>query len=338
VVVNGNAKQVTSGLVDVLDQIVKSGDLFVSRSLEEGREIARAIVAKGYQTVLTGGGDGTFVQMITWIMDECDRTGAPPPRFGLLRLGTGNGMAWVLGAEVTRGKSRAARSAVADLARLRREGGSRTLRLLEVEGQLTPFAGLGGDAVALRHYNDTKERMARVPVLRRFAAGGTAYFASIVGRTFPEYLLRKNPQVRVVNEGAPAFRLGVDGQPIGSPVGKGEVVYEGPSRVVGMSTIPYWGFGARIFPFANDREDRFSLRILDLSPVDIAVHIRAIWRGTFRGDTVHDFLVENVSIHFPEPVPLQVGGDPAGAHRVVHAALSRRPIEVVDFYSPPPID
>ena len=41
VVVNGNAKQVTDELVEILDQIVQSGDLFVSRSLEEGREIAR---------------------------------------------------------------------------------------------------------------------------------------------------------------------------------------------------------------------------------------------------------------------------------------------------------
>src|SRR5688572_17000124 len=57
VVVNGNAKQVTDDLVDILDQIVQSGDLFVSRSLAEATEIARTIVRRGYPTVLTGGGD-----------------------------------------------------------------------------------------------------------------------------------------------------------------------------------------------------------------------------------------------------------------------------------------
>ena len=41
VVVDGNAKQVTDDLVDILDQIVQSGDLFVSRSLAEATEIAR---------------------------------------------------------------------------------------------------------------------------------------------------------------------------------------------------------------------------------------------------------------------------------------------------------
>ena len=45
VVINGNAKDVTRELVDVLDQIIASGDLFVTRSLEEGREIALEIVA-----------------------------------------------------------------------------------------------------------------------------------------------------------------------------------------------------------------------------------------------------------------------------------------------------
>src|SRR5690349_24911033 len=96
VVVNGNAKAVTDDLVEVLDQIVQSGDLFVSRSLDEGREIARTIVERGYPTVLTGGGDGTFVQMVTWVADEARKLGRPLPRFGLLRLGTGNALAWVL--------------------------------------------------------------------------------------------------------------------------------------------------------------------------------------------------------------------------------------------------
>src|SRR5690606_31675790 len=67
VVVNGRAKQVTEDLVETLDQIVQSGDLFVSRSLQEGQDIARVIVERGYPTVLTGGGDGTFVQMVSWI-------------------------------------------------------------------------------------------------------------------------------------------------------------------------------------------------------------------------------------------------------------------------------
>lgn len=331
VVVNGNAKQVTDDLVTVLDQIVQSGDLFVSRSLEEGRDIARVIVERGYPTVLTGGGDGTFVQMVTWIVREAERSGRPEPRFGLLRLGTGNALAWVVGAQSSKG-----RGVVTDLARLR-EAGSRELRLLEVEGMLSPFAGLGADATALSHFQDVKGAFQRIPVLRRFATGGLAYVVSVLGRSVPEYLVRSHRRVRIVNEGEPAVRLGVDGQPVGSEIHEGEVLYDGPSNMVCMSTIPYWGFGARIFPFANDREDRFSLRIVDIGSVDVVLHIRGIWKGTYRSDKVHDFLVENVSIHYEEPMALQIGGDAAGTRTVAHARLGR-PIRMVDYYSPPSVE
>ncbi|MEM9188431.1 MAG: diacylglycerol kinase family protein [Myxococcota bacterium] len=330
VVVNGNAKRVNNDLVSMLDQIVASGDLFVSRDLDEGHEIARTIVEKGYPTVLTGGGDGTFVQVVTWIRAEAERTGQPEPRFGMLRLGTGNALAWVLGAQNPKG-----RGVATDLARLRREAGSRPLRLLDVEGLLTPFAGLGVDAVALQHYNDMKDQMSKIPVARRFASGGLAYLASVTTRSIPEYLVRSHPKVRLVNHGAPALRLGVDGRPLGREIRAGETMYEGPSQMVAMSTIPYWGFGARIFPYANERDGLFSLRVVDIGPVDVVLNIRSIWRGTYRSDRVHDFLVQSVRVEYERPMPLQIGGDPLGAKKVTHASIAERPIRVVDYYSPP---
>jgi diacylglycerol kinase family enzyme len=331
VVVNGNAKQVTDDLVDILDQIVQSGDLFVSRSLAEATEIARTIVRRGYPTVLTGGGDGTFVQMVTRITEEARRAGARRPRFGLLRLGTGNALAWVLGAQNPRH-----RGVIADLGRLRRSGGNRAMRLLEVEGTLTPFAGLGIDAIALHDYNTTKSALARSRVTRPLSAGGFAYAISVVGRTMPTYILRAHPQVKVINEGAPAIRLGQDGRPVGE-IAAGEVLYEGPSRMVAMSTIPYWGFGARIFPYAEERDDRFSLRVVDITSLQVAMHIRAIWKGTYRSGTVHDFLCDEISIRYDDPMPMQIGGDAVGPRTMVQARLAPEPIEVVDYYAPPPV-
>src|SRR5881394_1362343 len=58
VVVNGNAKSVTAEVIETLDQILDSGDLFVSRRVEESEAIARTLVDRGYSTILTGGGDG----------------------------------------------------------------------------------------------------------------------------------------------------------------------------------------------------------------------------------------------------------------------------------------
>lgn len=331
VVVNGNAKRVTEDLVEMLDQIVQSGDLFVSRSLEEGQEIARRIVDRGYPTVLTGGGDGTFTQMVTWITAEAKRRERPSPRFGLLKLGTGNALAWVLGAADYKG-----RGVVADLARVRQKGGSRELRLLDVEGTLAPFAGFGVDAQALAHFNATKDAFRKVPILKNVGTGGLAYLVAIVGRTLPQVLFQPHGRVTIRNLGEPAVRLGVDGQPIGRPVEAGEILYRGPYRGVWFSTVVYWGFGARIFPFAEDREDRFSLRIVDVGSLDVAFNIRSIWRGDYRSDRLHDFLVEHVEISFDEPIPMEIGGDAAGSHRSVQVKLAD-PVEVVDYYAPPPV-
>ena len=98
VVVNGNAKSVTEEVISTLHQILLGGDLFVSRSLDDARHIARTIVTRGYGTVLTGGGDGTFTVMVTEVVREGRKQNRAHPRFGLLKLGTGNALAWVVGA------------------------------------------------------------------------------------------------------------------------------------------------------------------------------------------------------------------------------------------------
>jgi len=332
VVVNGNAKQVTAELVETLDQIVQSGDLFVSRSLEEGQDIARTIVERGYPTVLTGGGDGTFVQMVSWVVRCAEELGRPFPRFGLLKLGTGNALAWVLGAQNPRG-----RGVVADLARLRREGGSRQLRLLEIEDQLTPFAGLGGDAIALSHYHAMREVFYKSRWLRHVATGPVVYSVSLLGRTVPQYLLKPTLRVRIVNEGGPAIRIGQDDRPVGKPIEKGEVIYDGPIRLLAFSTIPYWGLGARIFPYAEEREDRFNLRVVNFGSLTAVANVRDIWRGTYRSDQLHDFLVERMVVHCEVPTPVQIGGDVIGMRDSVRVALSEREIHVVDYYAPPPV-
>jgi diacylglycerol kinase family enzyme len=332
VVVNGRARHVTAEVVELLDQIVHSGDLYVSRSLEEARDIARIIIERGYPTVLTGGGDGTFVQTVSFVVRTAEELGRPLPRFGLLRLGTGNALAWVLGSKRERG-----RGVIADLARLRREGGSRSLRLIEVEDMLTPFGGIGADATTLQHHGATRAAFQKHRALRLLDRGPITYATAILGRSVPQYLLGSRLQVRVVNEGEPAIRIGRDGRPIGAEIAKGEVIYEGSARVLAFGTIPYWGFGARVFPHAEDREDRFSLRVVNFGSVEAMVHLRDIWRGSYRSDRLHDFLVERVAIHTDQPTALQLGGEVVGERDVIHAALSKRDIRVVDYYAPPPV-
>jgi hypothetical protein len=196
---------------------------------------------------------------------------------------------------------------------------------------------LGIDAIALHDYVETKSLLSKSRLTKPLAAGGPAYFLSIMSRTVPGYFLRGHPEVRVVNEGGPAVLIGADGRPV-TEIPRGETLYQGPSRMVAMSTIPYWGFGARIFPYADEREDRFNLRIVDVDPIQVAIHLRSIWKGSYRGRAVRDFLCEEISIHYDSPMPMQIGGDPAGEHSSVRARLAPRRIEVVDYYAPPPTE
>src|SRR5690242_8588700 len=80
VVVNGNAKSVTGEVIETLDQILDSGDLFVSRRIEESEAIARILVDRGYGTILTGGGDGTFTVVVTAVVKQARARGTKLPR------------------------------------------------------------------------------------------------------------------------------------------------------------------------------------------------------------------------------------------------------------------
>ena len=329
VVVNGNAKSVTAEVIETLDQILDSGDLFVSRRVEESEAIARTLVDRGYGTILTGGGDGTFTVVVSAVVNEARRRGAPLPRFGLLRLGTGNSLAWVLGASKSGG-----RGLEADLAKLRADAGSRDLRLVEAEGMLSPFCGFGIDAVMLRDYNKVKSVLARGP-LKRLAPGPVAYAVAATTRTIPGYVFRSTPHCRVINEGGDAFRIGEHGKVLGSPIRKGSIIYEGPAKIASVGTIPYYGFGFRFFPYAEDRSDRMQLRLSSISPFAFVANFGQIWRGEYESlTTVFDYFVDDVTIEMDPPTSFQIGGDVAGERSRVRVRLAP-PIRIVDFYAPP---
>jgi len=327
VVLNGNARQVTDELVESFDQLVGSGDLFLSKSLEEARTIALNIVDAGYPVVLTGGGDGTFVQMVTAITKEARSRDRDPPRFGLLKLGTGNSLAWALGAG-TSGKG-----AFADLARLRHQSTSRDFRLIEVQDLLTPFAGAGFDALGLKHFHQVRSIVKHLPWIGKQATGAVSYAISIPMLTIPELALRPRMKVRIINRGA-GQRLDPRGRPSGPPLEPGEVIFDGACIAALVSTIPYWGFGAKVFPFAEHRPaDRFCLRVVATSPLHVAAHMRSAWKGTYRHERLVDVYAEDLELAFDEPTPIVIGGDPAGMTSSLHARLHPDPVKLIDYAS-----
>jgi diacylglycerol kinase family enzyme len=334
VVVNGNAKSVSAEVIATLDQILDGGDLYVSRRIEDSEGIAKSLLDRGYDTILTGGGDGTFTVVVTAVVREARARGVVAPRFGLLRLGTGNSLAWVLGASKTGSGPRVARALSADIARLRADAGSRPLALLEVEGMLSPFCGFGIDANVLHDYAETKKLLAHAPFAKA-TSGIVAYAIAASTRTIPQYLLKPTPHCRVVNRGGDVYRVGKNGGPGGSPIRPGSVIYEGPATIAAVSTIPYYGFGFRMFPHAEERPGKAALRVSTISSYIYTRNFGAIWRGEYYNpEVLFDYFVDAVEIEFDPPTNFQIGGDIMGERTKVLAKLID-PIPVVDFYAPP---
>ena len=335
VVLNGNAKSVTTEIIATLDEILDSGDLYLSKRVEDSGRIAQTLLDRGYDTILTGGGDGTFTVVVTSVLKEAKRRGVAWPRFGLLRLGTGNSLAWVVGASPASGGKKAAAGALsADLAKLRSDAGSRPLALVDVEDTLTPFCGFGVDANVLADYGVTKKALSRGP-LARVAPGLFSYAVAATTRTLPGYLLKKSPHCRVINRGGDAVRIGPRGSSRGRVFAPGDTLYEGPATIAALSTIPYYGFGFRMFPWAAEREGKMQLRVSTVSTVLFVKHFSEIWRGEYENpEALFDFWVDAVEIHMDPPTNFQIGGDIQGLRESVVAKL-HEPIRVVDFYAPP---
>ena len=107
-------------------------------------------------------------------------------------------------------------------------------------------------------------------------------------------------------------------------IAPGEVLYDGPMRLCALSAIPYYGYGFRMFPYAEERPDRMQLRISTIAPAEFIRHLRDIWRGDYENPKVlFDFFVDEVTIELDPPAPFQIGGDSRGERaRVLVRALA----------------
>ncbi len=336
ILLNANARAVSDALKRELENFVPPEDLYYSRCFDDARTIARQVLDKGYRTVLTGGGDGTFVGSVNCLFEQARQPGASfspsalklkplpahaldLPRFGVLKLGTGNAVADFAGASARR------LGVMEDILRVRSGEVSiaRPLHLLAHEGKRAPFAGLGIDAAVLNDYQSMKHR---------FGPGAFGYLCSVVGKTLPAYVTARGvPQVEVINLGARAQRLGPDGRRMGRDVEHGEVLYRGPCKIAAAGTVPNYGFGFQNFPFALRAPGRFQLRLTAIGVPRVLANLRTLWRGGPPPAGVFDFHCDKVLIRFDREMPLQVGGDAEGHRREVVFEMAERPLDLLDF-------
>ncbi|MBN1334518.1 MAG: diacylglycerol kinase [Deltaproteobacteria bacterium] len=319
VVLNANAGRVTPRLARRITDVVGRERVFLTLSPDHAREVVETCVEREYGTIFAGGGDGTVVGVIN-LLHRLREQVARIPDLGVLRLGTGNALARWLGSA----------SPVHDLGRYARGEAHRVLSvsMVEAEGTLFPFAGLGNDAAVLNDYN-ALVRAARGTWYEPVSLGLSGYFLASLTRTIPNYLFRPRPEVQIINLGTPAIRVDVEGRPVGPPVPEGGLLYEGPISIVGAATTPFYGYGLKLYPHATLKRSRFHLRIINLTPLQSLSVLVPAWRGRLVHPNVHDFLADRVRVRFAEAIPYQLGGEAHGYRNEVTFGLGSWPVRMV---------
>lgn len=305
VVLNTNAKKVTDDVAQLSSEIVPPEDLFLSDSAEDSEAIARVLVERGYDTVFAGGGDGTVMHLINQLARYPLEQ---QPAIGILKLGTGNAMSRMVSSGNVQGDLKAfTHSATREVM---------PISLVETEGIRCPFAGVGVDAAILNDYRFAKENWGSSmlkPVVQSVGGYFLAFFARTVPRMAGDALLRQRADVRVTVAEGDAQRIGPGGEP-GESFAAGSLLYEGPLTAVMAGTVPFYGYGMKVLPYATMDPLRMHLRVTDLSAARALAILPSIWSGEVQDDQIHDFLVTAVRIELSQEVPFQIGGDAAG-HR-----------------------
>lgn len=334
VLLNANARKVTQRVQRALSHVVPEGDLFLSRSELDARRIAQTVVDRRYHTVFLGGGDGTFTGFVNEILNQVEQrrrhhSATQAPRFGVLKLGTGNSLAALVHSSSTKGDG-----ILDDVLRARagEVPGYKSVDLLMVEGRRAPFAGLGMDGKLLNDYIWVKKNLGK-GLLSPMMTGAGGYFASVAFKTVPHYVSKGTKmEAEIINgSSAPAYRLGPDGKPVGDPVAPNGIIYKGDLMMVSAATIPYYGFELKMFPHAGKRRGMFHLRFGTLPPMKILANLGGLWAGTWFPEGLQDWHAKDVTVKFKKPMPFQISGDAEGYRDEVRFEVAPDAVEVVDF-------
>jgi diacylglycerol kinase family enzyme len=307
-IVNAHARGLATKLRARLEQTLPANVRFTA-SLDEARTSIRAEIRRGVDLLVLGGGDGTVVMGLTLIGEACRAYGKREPAIAVLRLGSGNAIADTVSASD---------DVVDDLARLSRGAGTRrTLPMLEVLGIRAPFVGMGIDAQLLEDQATVGRVVDRLPGAR-FVGGGARYALSVALRSVPRFALGTRPNAIVTNLGT-ATAMTKSGP--GRSLPRGAELWRGQCTLVAGATIPYFGFGLKMFAFADERKDAFHLRCGDAGLFEIMINTPAAFRGEYFSDHVTDFICDRVSIQLDRESPIEAGGELLGRRSHVELAL-----------------
>ncbi len=325
---NGRAKRVNAKVVRELERALPEAMIRVSADFEQARRHVRDILAAKPLVVLSGGGDGAIVRLLNLLREEGH--GAPLPRIGVLKLGTGNGWARTTGANDFFKMLR-------DLPKMPRELPTERFDLVEVEGQLCHFAGVGWDAKILNDYlrnlDKRSSQLIGSSIARRIHKGIPGYLYSAARITVPEELSAQRTmgraQVVLENRGEQVFTMGTNEQLLDVTAHAG-ALYAGPISVGAASSTPEWGFNFRAFPHARAKAGFINVRIYDRPALEGLRSIVQIWKGK-TPPGMHDFFGKHLSMKFSRPMPFQIGGDGVGMREQVDFRAAKETVDLIDW-------
>ena len=324
---NGRAKRVNAKVVRALERALPEALILVSDDFDQARRHVRRICEEKPLAVLSGGGDGAVVRLLNLLREEGH--GAPLPKIGVLKLGTGNGWARTSGAGDFFPMLR-------DLPKMPAELPTQRFDLVEVENTLCHFAGVGWDAKLLNDYLRNLDKRSSQLIGSRIASrihkGIPGYLYSVFRITVPEEwaAMRKFGQARVVleNRGQEVFGMNGAGE---LEALQGTHLFEGPVGVGAASSTPEWGFNFRAFPFARAKPGFINIRVYDRPVLDAVRSMFKLWKGEARVAGMHDFFVKHVTMTFSRPMPFQIGGDGVGLREQIDFRAAKETVPLVDW-------
>lgn len=324
---NANARRVNPDVVTKIEELVHPDDIFFCNSVDEACQHARRILDRGYETVFTGGGDGTVVGLVNAMRGVRRDTGsdAPLPVFGVLSLGTGNALSRLVSSG----------SAIQDLKAYVANPSRDTweISLVSWNDLWFPFGSMGVDAEILGDYVTMKERLgsgALKPVFQNVAGYFVAFFGATAPRHVRDLVQRRKCVVRAVNQGGTAYAVGPDGE-MARAYAPGEVLWDGPALGAMVGTIPIYGYGLRLLNWADRHPGFMHLRIPYLGVGKALVQLPGIWKGTYRGSGFADFYVTRVHVSSSCELPCQTGGDFAGYKDAAEFVLAPSAMRLLRF-------
>ncbi len=314
IILNRNAKKVSKYYIQTFEKLASKYDVLLSSSSLETETFIKKLAHQGIHTIIAGGGDGTLMNVFNTIHREYHHF---PFRMGILKLGTGNALANLIGA----------RDPEIDLHKMLHNEYENTYRLPLIgdEENTFFFGGIGLDAQILNDYMALKDTYKNTFV--------SPFIQSVCGYLYTSFFQSLIPKNRfhgsgvIVNEGS-----GLEIDPITSkttPLQKGQKIFDGQFHMICFSTIPYYGYNMKVFPYAGIDPSKMHLRILTGPLYKSVLHLHQIWNGSYTSEYIKEFLVDRVTVQCHQNTPYHSNGDGMGNRKEISLSIISNTVPLV---------